>query len=228
MFWLRYFHAAAIAILLLAICLMMTNFIGLGAKEVYHIQKRKPDKVILTFISLVSVSITITLILAAKDILFLTKGIVSVFLVFNLALIDHDQGRIPIHFLGSALVVGIYFGLLEGGLNKILIGGVANLVIGWSVYGLGKQFIKRKYSESNSDQAFGFGDVYGAGVLGFLIGFPGGMWAFLLTLLLSLIGTAISAVIMRKKFISSKVRLGVCFFCALVCFILLDLISFSS
>lgn len=73
MFWLRYFHAAAIAILLLAICLMMTNFIGLGAKEVYHIQKRKPDKVILTFISLVSVSITITLILAAKGYLFSYK-----------------------------------------------------------------------------------------------------------------------------------------------------------
>lgn len=125
-------------------------------------------------------------------------------------------GRIPLYFMIGALGIGVSIGLLQRKLGSVLLGGSLNLRLALIIYGSGKEYEQRVQTTIISPPPFGFGDVYGAAALGFLVGFPLNIVGLLFTLILAVLGASVAARIAQKSIISMRVRLGFYFFLSTV------------
>jgi leader peptidase (prepilin peptidase) / N-methyltransferase len=108
----------------------------------------------------------------------------------------------PVSICG--VVLGLIVGILQVGLLKALLGGIAGFVIMWLFYILGILIIKlidRARGQPVDDVALGFGDVNLSGVLGIMLGWP----LIVISLVLSvLIGGLVSLIYIIIKLITGK------------------------
>ena len=75
----------------------------------------------------------------------------------------------------TAFIVTIAAGWVLHGWLKTLLGGISGFLLFLGLYYLGRlftRFMSRKRGEPVEEEALGFGDVYMAGAIGFLTGFP--------------------------------------------------------
>ena len=102
-----------------------------------------------------------------------------------------------------------------------ILGGVINILLGILMFYGGQRYLQKKTIEEDEQHAFGWGDVYASGSLGFLLGVPIGLVSFLLALILAIIGVFITSTITKqRRFLKSRVRLGIYFFLSAVLAIL--------
>ena len=126
-----------------------------------------------------------------------------------------------------SLVCSVIFGWLPYLLNdqfiQFLIGGVSNLLLGWITYHFGVQYIRKSTHKTLKFTALGFGDIYGLGALGFLLGFPVSFFGFSLTLILSLFGAIVTSITKKQSYLHIRVKLGGYIFLVAVIFLTLKL-----
>jgi hypothetical protein len=128
-----------------------------------------------------------------------------------LAYYDAAKRRIPVWLLGISIVVGVVFGILSDRLFSTLIGGTINLAFGLLIYLGGRIYARLKGKFDAQNPYFGFGDVYGVGILGFLFGVPFGFVALFFSFVLALIFAILEAGVIHIEFLKIRIRLGLCF-----------------
>ena len=104
-------------------------------------------------------------------------------------------------------VLGVIVGTLLHGLRDTILGGLAGFGAMFALYGLGAAlmgWLAKKRGQKLDEEALGFGDVNLAGILGFILGWPGILLGLLLTILLggiaSLVYLLISILARRYRF----------------------------
>jgi len=142
--------------------------------------------------------------------------ILFLFVINVFGQIDMLTGRIPIYFLLVGFVLGLILGFVTGEIKVYVIGGLSNLVISTLIYLTGQIYIKRTLKSDNPVTAFGMGDVYASGAVGFFLGFPLGSLAILLTLVLAVVGALIHSIFSGQEFLKRPVKLGVSYYLATI------------
>jgi len=101
----------------------------------------------------------------------LIHGITTLQIVSIVAYYDLLTGHIPALTL-ITLICAAIFGwmpfLLNYQINLFLIGGLSNLLIAWIIYHFGVLYPQKSTQKAEKFPAFGYGDIYGLGVIGFL------------------------------------------------------------
>jgi len=127
-------------------------------------------------------------------------------ILFGLIIVIDLEHRLILHPVSLTCgILGIVFGSINHGFLNTILGGAAGFGIMLVFYLFGDLFIKfisRRRGEVIDEVALGFGDVNLAGVIGFLLGWPGVMAGVFLAIVL---GGAISGVFLiiqlfRKKY----------------------------
>jgi hypothetical protein len=127
---------------------------------------------------------------------------------------DILTGRIPVSLVFLVLSAGLFLGLLSQTSLVYIFGGVVNLGIGLLIHYGGVLYFKTVRHKTNQPTAFGMGDVYGAAVIGFLIGFPNCVTALILSFCLALFGGLVSSLIAKRALSEASVSLGYYYFLA--------------
>ena len=134
-------------------------------------------------------------------------GLVLLLYLGLVAVIDIEH-RLILHVTSLAgAILGFGIGFWLHGLRDTILGGLAGFVTMLVLYGFGAAlmgWLARKRGQKLEEEALGFGDVNLAGVLGFILGWPGIMLGLALTILLagvvSLFYLLISILVRRYRF----------------------------
>jgi len=156
-----------------------------------------------------------------RDIFFILYNFSSLLIFLLLALIDLITGRIPFYILLVSILCVILYGLLFSDILDLIMGGVINLATGLMIFWLGKKYLSARSLGPSNLTAFGWGDVYGVGVIGFLLGFPEGFYSFFLSLSIFVVFAFISSLITRQPFKQLSFPLGPFFFVSALLFLVL-------
>jgi prepilin signal peptidase PulO-like enzyme (type II secretory pathway) len=117
--------------------------------------------------------------------------------VFTVIIITDMEYRVILTQMSiTAFIVTAAAGWVQNGWLKTLLGGVSGFLLFLGLYYLGRlfsKFMSRNREEPIDEEALGFGDVYMAGAIGFLTGFPYILPALLMSIVL---GGLISAFVL--------------------------------
>ena len=144
----------------------------------------------------------------------LIHGITTLQIVSIVAYYDLLTGHIPALTLICAAIFGWMPFLLNYQINLFLIGGLSNLLIAWIIYHFGVLYPQKSTQKAEKFPAFGYGDIYGLGAIGFLLGFPASFCGLILTLIFSLFGALVTSTTKKQTYLQIRVRLGVYMFLA--------------
>ena len=145
--------------------------------------------------------------------MFSASGLSIIFVTSMIAYSDVLAGRIPAFILVLSIIAGAFIGELGSGVGAHILGGVINIILGILMFYGGQRYLQKKTVDEVEQHAFGWGDVYASGSLGFLLGVPIGLVSFLLALVLAIIGVFITSTVTKQRmFLKSRVRLGIYFF----------------
>lgn len=208
MFWHRVIHALLTGTILSSAGRILTDLFNQNPKEVYHIRKSRADNFILTSISVIAGLVIGLILFFRSSSLVWAAMIPGILLMEVMAIGDLRFGQIPHASLVIAVMISIYTGILTSQLRNNLTGGTLGLILGLLISLTGKVYLSARHPEHRDWVAFGFGDVTGTAILGLLLGFPSGFWAFMIALFLAVIVKSISAVIQGQKPFLMSVRLG--------------------
>lgn len=173
-------------------------------------------RIILSFIWGITFISSVFFLRENDDYLFITKNIVIFHLFSMIAYSDVLIRRIPLITLILSAVMGIFIGVLNSQFWTHLLGGVVHSVMGFFIYYGGRRYLMKKNRVEVDQLAFGWGDVYATGALGFLFGFPIGIFSLLMTLIIAILCALIGSMIHHKRFLKSQMRLGFYFFISAV------------
>ncbi len=212
MFWYRIIYAIIAGTILSITGQVLTILFSQNANEVYHIRKDKADGFILASISAFTVLLIALILLINPENVDWFGMIPGVMVMEIMAITDLKIGRIPYCLIIITLLISFYYGILTSQTVNFLTGGIIGLGLGLTIYIAGKKYIETNYPDSRNLTAFGFGDVIGAAIIGLLLGFPMGFWAFLAALILVVIVKSVFALINGRSVLKAEARLGPFFF----------------
>ena len=185
-------------------------------KQVYHtIENLQKNRKIFVDILTSFISSTIWMTLAWGNQFFWGEFLL-LFTMNLMGYIDFFTGRIPIYFLLMGIVLGLIIGNMKDQLFAHIIGGVSNVILALLIFFAGQIYKKQVLKWNDANPAFGMGDVYASGSLGFLCGSPVGNLAILLVLILAVSGAGIQSLITGTEFLRQRVKLGGSFYLATV------------
>lgn len=200
---------------------MMVKMLIFDRQIDHEKEMNRQAKVILSFIWGTSLIVNFSILIVNRNILISASALSVVFVTSIIAYSDVLVGRIPAFILVLGIVVGVFIGELGSGVGAHILGGVINILLGILMFYGGQRYLQKKTIEEDEQHAFGWGDVYASGSLGFLLGVPIGLVSFLLALILAIIGVFITSTITKqRRFLKSRVRLGIYFFLSAVAAIL--------
>lgn len=124
---------------------------------------------------------------------------------FSLVVIIDLEHRLILHPVSIAgAILGVFFGMINHGFVKTLLGGAAGFGIMLVFYFLGELFVRaisKSRGEEITEIALGFGDVNLAGVVGLLLGWPGIAGGIFLAIIL---GGIVSGLYLLIQFLQKK------------------------
>ncbi|MEA3326049.1 MAG: hypothetical protein U9R53_01875 [Chloroflexota bacterium] len=184
---------------------------------------RNKTPTIIAFVFGVSAMLNILVLSRTQSTPALIHGLTTLIIMSSIAYIDLLTGHIPALSLVCSVIFGWIPYLLNDQIIQFLIGGVSNLLLGWIAYHFGVQYFRKSTNKTLKFSAFGFGDIYGLGALGFLLGFPDSIFGFFLTLILSLFGAIVTSITKKQSYLHIRVKLGGYIFLVAAIFLTLKL-----
>jgi hypothetical protein len=178
---------------------------------------------ILTFIYGFTGISTFLWMMRTDEILLVSQGLLTILIMSMIAYHDTLSGRIPILFFLVAAIMGSIFSALADNFPLFLIGLFVNLGIGLIIYFLGGKYANNQVGFDNKNNAFGLGDVYAAGIIGALIGFPLSILGLVFGLVFSVLFAIIQSLVEKTPVMSLHVRMGPGFLIATVLMLFLFL-----
>lgn len=122
------------------------------------------------------------------------------------AVIDIEHRLVLGSLTMAGMIIGCFVGVFLHGLVSTLIGGVSGAMIMWILYQAGRLFsrwVAARQGSSIDEEALGFGDVYIAGIIGLVLGWPGITVGLLLAIIT---GGLVSGAFLLGMLISRKYR----------------------
>lgn len=210
--WIELFSFLIFAGLFSAASLLVTKFWIRNKQVDCEKDHNRRTKIILSFILGITLFSSFLVIKDQGNHIGLAHDLSVLFVMSMVAFSDVLTGRIPLFTLLISAVLGIGFGLIGTNLWAYLLGGMINFLLGVLMFSGGQRYMHNKFQGEETRIAFGWGDVYACGALGFLIGFPFGFFALVLALLIALGSALIEALLRKTPFLKSRLKLGFFFY----------------
>jgi len=213
--WMKFLSALLVGFLLPSISYLIAKQSVHLTPKVYHRDDVHTSLLIKTLFMITAVVGGI-LVFQSKELWSLMETFMSVLIISTIAYFDILTGRIPIAFLYIALCVGVIFSLHTNQWISPLLGGLINLLIGFVIQRFGRKYAIMRFGDTADKSAFGMGDVFAAGAMGILLGYPLSAYGLLLSLVINLVLALLRAVADRQPLLGINIRLGPGFLLATV------------
>ncbi len=221
---LMFFPKLALGIMLALTSYLFVIFILKTNIQDFHNHDASQIILILSFIFLTTILFTVKILDKDRTFYVVAQGLLAIFLMSMIAIADTLSGRIPAIFLFLSMVFGLYLGVIGEKLSHHLLGGLITLLFGMISHYAGHLYYRqRAHLKHNKMNGFGLGDAYASGALGFLLGFPYGMYGFMMTLVIALGISLIQSAVKRQPYLRLRLHLGGYFYTAILIILLICL-----